>query len=426
MQVLVIGSGGREHALTWALSQSDRVSTIYTAPGNAGTDTLGRNVDISADSVEALRDFALENDIDLTIVGPEKPLVAGIVDVFQEADLAVVGPTAAAARLEGSKAFAKSFMAEHGIPTARHRTFEGDEYQEARSYLQKQGAPVVVKASGLAGGKGALVCQSSEEALDGLERIMKDRAFGEAGDQVVIEEFMEGEEASVFALTDGNDYVVLPTSQDHKRVGEGDTGPNTGGMGAYSPAPVVTGGHMDRIKKEIIEPTLEGMAAAGTPYQGILYCGLMITEDGPRVVEYNCRLGDPEAQVLLPRLQSDIAEVLKKVAEGRLSEVTVEIRPEATACVVLTSGGYPRSYDTGFEIEGLRAATSEWVQVFHAGTRRSEDGHILTDGGRVLGVTALGAELQEALDRAYFAVQQIHFEGMQFRRDIGKKGLVRL
>ena len=426
MQILVIGSGGREHALVWALSQSGRASAIYVAPGNAGTEGPAENVDIAADDIEALRTFAQEENIDLTIVGPEKPLVKGLVDAFKEVGLAVVGPTAAAAQLEGSKAFAKAFMEEHGIPTARHRTFTRSEHEEARAYLEEQGAPVVVKASGLAGGKGALVCETMDEAREALRRILRGRDFGEAGDKVVIEEFMEGEEASVFALADGENYVLLPPSQDHKPVGEGDTGPNTGGMGAYAPAPVVTPEQLDRICREVIEPTLSGMAEAGTPYQGVLYCGLMMTAEGPRVVEYNCRLGDPEAQVVLPLIETDLVGVLEKMAAGRLDELSLQTKPGAAACVVLASEGYPVSYETGFAIDGMSEAEGEDVYVFQAGTKRGAANRIVTSGGRVLGITAHAGDLAGALDKAYQAVEKIHFQGMQYRRDIGRKGLARL
>jgi len=427
MRILVIGSGGREHAFAWALARSAHQPTLFIAPGNAGTDALGANVAINAADVPGLLAFARQEQIDLTVVGPEQPLVVGLVDAFEAAGLPVIGPTANAARLEGSKAFAKAFMGRHGIPTAAHRTFAADQYAQAVAYLEAQGAPIVIKASGLAAGKGALVCVTLEEARAALHQLMQERAFGPAGDEAVIEAFMEGEEASVFALTDGRDYVLLAPAQDHKRIGEGDTGPNTGGMGAYAPAPVVTGAVLDRVRRDVIEPTLAGMAAEGHPYRGILYAGLMMTPSGPQVVEFNCRLGDPEAQIVLPLLASDLVDVFQHLAAGSLREVVVETRPGAAACVVMASAGYPEAYDKGVAIEGLsEAAALDDVVVFHAGTRRREDGRVVTAGGRVLGVTAVGDALAGALDKAYQAVDCIHFEGAQFRRDIGRKGLARL
>ena len=427
MRILVIGSGGREHALTRALAASEHTTALFAAPGNPGTAREATNVDVAADDFDGLIDLARERDIDLTIVGPEKPLVNGIVDRFEKEGLDIVGPTAAAARLEGSKAFADEFMAEHGIPTADFEIFRADESDEAAAYLDEVGAPIVVKASGLAGGKGAYVCTTLDEAHEALSEIVDDRAFGAAGDRVVIEECMEGEEASVFALTDGEHYVVLTPSQDHKPIGEGDTGPNTGGMGAYAPAPVMTGSALTEVCRRIIEPTLAGMQAAGTPYRGVLYCGLMMTEEGPKVVEYNCRLGDPEAQVVLPLVESDLVEVFQKLVRGEMREVTVHAAPGACACVVLASEGYPIDYDTGFEITGVDEADAlESVSVIHAGTARRSDGTLGTDGGRVLGVTATGDDLPAALDRAYDGVDVIDFAGKTFRRDIGEKGLKHL
>ncbi len=427
MRILVIGSGGREHALTRALTASEHTTAVFAAPGNPGTAQVATNLDVAADDFDGLVEHVRTRDIDLTIVGPEQPLVDGIVDRFEEEGLDIVGPTAAAARLEGSKAFADEFMDEHGIPTADFEIFRADESDEAAAYLDEVGAPIVVKASGLAGGKGAYVCTTLDEAHAALSEIVTDRAFGAAGDQVVVEEYLEGEEASVFALTDGEHYVVLPPSQDHKPLGEGDTGPNTGGMGAYAPAPVVNGSALTEVCRRIIEPTLAGMQAAGTPYRGLLYCGLMMTEEGPKVVEYNCRFGDPEAQVVLPLVESDLVEVFQKLVEGRMREATLHAAPGACACVVLASDGYPTAYDTGFEITGIDDAEAlEAVSVVHAGTARSDDGTLVTDGGRVLGVTATGEDLPAALDRAYDGVDAIQFSGKTFRRDIGEKGLRRL
>lgn len=427
MRILVIGSGGREHALAKALAESPQVAALFAAPGNPGTAQVGANVDIAASDLNGLVEFAKDESIDITIVGPEQPLVDGIVDRFEEEGLAVVGPSRAAARLEGSKAFADEFMSRHGIPTATFRVFGAEEYDEACAYLDEVGAPIVVKADGLAGGKGAFVCATREEAQDALDQIVRGRAFGDAGDKVVIEEMMEGEEASVFALTDGSHYVLLTPSQDHKPIGEGGTGPNTGGMGAFAPAPIVDRAMLRRVCREIIEPTLQGMQEEGTPYKGILYCGLMITDEGPKVVEYNCRLGDPEAQVVLPMIESDLAEIFQRLLDGRLQEVSIRASDGAAACVVLASEGYPIEYETGFEITGIEECEEmPSVSVIHAGTRYTEDGTVVTDGGRVLAVTALGSDLPSALDRAYEGVDCIHFKGKTFRRDIGEKGLAHL
>lgn len=427
MRILVIGSGGREHALVKALAKSPRTESIYAAPGNPGTAQHARNVNVSSDDFDGLLALAREEDIDLTVVGPEQPLVDGLVDRFEEAGLRIVGPTADAARLEGSKAFADQFMKRHGIPTADFRVFGADEYDEASAYLDQVGAPIVVKADGLAAGKGAFVCSTLEEAHEALDQIVQDRAFGTAGDRVVVEEMMEGEEVSIFALTDGSHYVLLTPSQDHKPIGEGGTGPNTGGMGAFAPAPLVDGSLLTRICREIIEPTLQGMQEEGTPYRGVLYCGLMITPEGPKVVEYNCRLGDPEAQVVLPLVESDLVDVFDRLADGALETGSLRAASGAAACVVLASGGYPIDYDTGFEITGTEEAESlPDVSVLHAGTRRRDDGTLVTDGGRVLGVTARGPDLVQALDRAYQGVDVIDFDGKTFRSDIGEKGRAHL
>jgi phosphoribosylamine--glycine ligase len=427
MRILIIGSGGREHALAWAVARSTTNPHLFIAPGNAGTALIGENIPIQATDIEALLQFAHDEQIDLTIVGPEQPLVMGMVDAFEEAGLRIVGPSAAAARLEGSKAFSKAFMQQYDIPTAAYRTFSAEAYNDAKAYLQEQGVPIVIKASGLAAGKGAIVCETLAAAVEALDHIMLDRAFGAAGDEVVIEAFMRGEEASVFALTDGTHYRLLATAQDHKRIGEGDTGPNTGGMGAYAPAPVMDEALLSRVCNEIIEPTLAGMRAEGCLYKGILYVGLMMTAEGPKVVEYNCRLGDPETQVVLPLVASDLAAVFMKLAEGRLDDAPLDQHAGAAACVVMASAGYPGSYEKGFAITGLEEAASlEEVLIFQAGTRRDAEGHLVTDGGRVLAVAARGADLATALERAYAATEHIHFEGAQYRRDIGQKGLARL
>ena len=424
MRIFIIGSGGREHALLKALAHSPKSTALYAAPGNPGTAQLGTNVDCASDDLDGLVSFAQEASIDLTVVGPEQPLVDGIVDRFEEAGLRIIGPTAAAARLEGSKAFADQFMERHGIPTAQFRVFEAEEHEEATAHLDDVGAPIVVKADGLAAGKGSFVCSTREEAQEALDQIVKNRAFGAAGDQVVIEEKMEGEELSVLALTDGSHYVLLPPSRDHKPIGEGGTGPNTGGMGAFAPAPIVDGGLLNRICQEIIEPTLQGMQEEGTPYRGGLYCGLMITAEGPKVVEFNCRLGDPEAQVVLPLVDSDLVDVFDALADGRLDGGSVRTASGAAACVVLASGGYPVDYETGFDITGIDEAEAlDDVSVIHAGTRCLDDGTLVTDGGRVLGITARGADLESTLDRAYDGVDRVQFEGKTVRTDIGEKGL---
>ncbi|MEP0547883.1 MAG: phosphoribosylamine--glycine ligase [Rhodothermales bacterium] len=423
MHVLIIGGGGREHALCYALARSPRRPTLTCAPGNAGTAALATNVALDASDVDGLLAFAQEHAVDLTIVGPEAPLVAGLVDRFEAAGLAVVGPTAAAAQLEGSKQFAKAFMERHGIPTAASRSFTANDYDAAVAYVEAGSFPVVLKADGLAAGKGVHICESADAARASLREMLLDEAYGEAGATVVVEEFMRGEEASVFVLTDGADYVLLPPAQDHKRIGEGDTGPNTGGMGAYAPAPVVTPSVLRAVEKQVVRPVLEGMAEEGTPYRGVLYVGLMMTDEGPKVVEFNCRFGDPEAQVILPLVASDVVDLFEALGAHRLGEVDVTVAEETAACVVLASAGYPGAYPKGHAISGFDAVPKDTV-VFHAGTAE-RDGEIVTAGGRVLGVTGFGPDLQHALDAAYAGVDALHFEGVQFRRDIGQKGLGR-
>ena len=425
-RILVLGSGGREHALCWALDRSAQPVDVFAAPGNPGTAQCATNIALDVTDVATVVDFAEEKNVDLVVVGPERPLVEGVADGLREVGIDVIGPSAEAAQLEGSKAFAKAFMQEHGIPTASSRTFAAQELADARRYLDEQGAPIVVKASGLAGGKGAFVCSDLKEAHDALRQIAQERRFGQAGDRVVIEEYMEGEEVSVFALTDGQHYSLLAPAQDHKRLEEGDTGPNTGGMGTYAPAALLDDEQLRRVEREIVVPTLEGMAAAGTLYQGFLYCGLMMTAEGPKVVEYNCRLGDPEAQVVLPLLADDLVETLQKVAKGTLDQRLLPTSGEAAACVVLASGGYPTDYETGFPIVGMEEAeTDPDVTVFHAGTAHDEENRLVTAGGRVLGITGQGETLETALEKAYRAVDEIHFDGKTYRRDIGRKGLKR-
>lgn len=423
MKVLVVGGGGREHALCWKIAQSPLVKQLFCAPGNPGIATCAECVHIAAEELEALRDFALAEAIDLTVVGPEIPLTMGIVDLFNAAGLTIFGPDQAAARIEGSKSFSKDLMARYGIPTAAYRSFT--EHAAAVAYLQEQQAPIVIKADGLAAGKGVVVATTLEEARAALDEIMLDRVFGGAGASVVIEEFMDGEEASFFAFTDGRRILPLASSQDHKRVNDRDQGPNTGGMGAYSPAPVITADLSREIVETIVQPTVDGMSRDGCPYRGILYVGLMIQDGRPRVVEFNARFGDPEAQPLLMRMKSDIVPVLVSCARGSLQQDAIDWHDRAAVCVVMASGGYPAGYDKGLEISGLeRAAQLDDLMVFHAGTAL-KDGRIVNQGGRVLGVTGLGKTIGEAIDRAYAGVRTIHWSGVHYRRDIGARALNR-
>jgi len=423
MKILVVGGGGREHALVWKIAQSPLVDKIYCAPGNPGIAELAECVNIAADRIAALCDFALDQEIDLTVVGPEVPLTLGIVDLFQTAGLEIFGPNKAAAQIEGSKSFSKDLMAKYQIPTAVYRTFT--DRDQAVAHIRKQGAPIVVKADGLAAGKGVIVAMTEEQAIAGVDDIMLDKVFGSAGASVVIEEFMAGEEASFFAFTDGKHILPLASSQDHKRVFDEDQGPNTGGMGAYSPAPVVTDALHEEIVATIVRPTIEGMASEGIPYSGILYVGLMIRDGKPRVVEYNARFGDPEAQPLLMRMKSDIVPVLQACARGDLRQDSIEWHDKAAVCVVMASGGYPGSFAKGLPISGLdQAAELDDVTVFHAGTR-VVDGSITNNGGRVLGVTGLGTTVAEAIDKAYQGVACISWQGVHYRHDIGRKALNR-
>ncbi len=422
MKVLVVGSGGREHTLVWKLAQSPRMDRIYCAPGNGGISKLAERVDISADDMEALVRFARDKGIDLTVVGPEGPLALGIVDRFEEAGLRVFGPRKNAAILEGSKQFTKDFLTRHGIPTAAYQSFTDPE--AAISYIRRQGAPIVVKADGLAAGKGVIVAQQVDEAVAAVEEIMRAKRFGAAGDTVVVEACLVGEEASFMAFTDGKTVVPMLSSQDHKQVLDGDQGPNTGGMGAYTPAPVIQE-RTAEIMDAIMVPTVRGMAEEGRPFTGVLYAGLMITTDGISVLEYNVRFGDPEAQPILFRLKSDLVDIIEAILANRLHECRIEWTEGASACVVLSSGGYPGTYETGKEISGLDVIPdSDDLYVFHAGTQTT-NGKIVTAGGRVLGVTARGPNLASALGRSYDAVNRIHFEGKHYRTDIGQKGLER-
>ena len=423
MNVLVVGSGGREHTLTWKLAQSPRVTALLAAPGNPGIAQHARCLPIKEGEIEALVAAALRERVDLTVVGPELPLSLGLADRFRERGLAVFGPSQAAARLESSKAFAKDLMARHGIPTARFRAFT--EAGPARAWCRELGVPLVVKADGLAAGKGVIICRNLAEADAAVAQCLDERAFGAAGASVVIEEFMVGEEASFFAITDGDAILPLASAQDHKTVFDGDQGPNTGGMGAYSPAPVMDAGVTERVMAEIVRPTVAAVAKEGAPFAGFLYVGLMITRQGPRVVEFNCRFGDPECQVVIPRLAADLLPLLDAVARGASIPVSVPWSPATSVCVVMSSGGYPGSYETGRPIRGVADAEAlSGVRVFHAGTAL-RDGVLVTAGGRVLGVQALGSDVRAAVDAAYAAVAHIHFEGAHFRRDIARRALAR-
>ena len=415
MKILIVGSGGREHALAWKLAQSPLVEEIFIAPGNAGTGLIGTNVPIAVEDVAGLVAFAREKGIGLTAVGPEIPLALGLVDAFQAAGLTVFGPAQAAAQLETSKAFAKAFMQEVGIPTAVSATFT--DYQQAANYLPD--GPVVVKASGLAAGKGVIVCDNRAEAEAALRQIMLDREFGPAGDEVIIEERLSGPEVSLLAFCDGQTAVPLPPARDHKRAYDGDLGPNTGGMGVYAPPPDVDAALVDHIMRTVIQPAVDGMARRGAPYVGVLYAGIMLTAVGPKVLEFNCRFGDPETQALLPLLDGDLAEILLACAAGRLTPEMVRVHSGACATVVMAAPGYPGTYPKGLPITGLEAVPEE-VVVFHAGTHHA-DGQIVTSGGRVLCVSALGADLATAVSRAYAGVAAIHFDGAHYRTDIGRE-----
>ncbi len=427
MKVLIIGGGGREHALAWKAAQSPKVDRVYVAPGNAGTalEPNMENVAIDATDIDALVAFARDNGIDLTIVGPEAPLVLGVVDAFNEAGLKCFGPTKKAAQLEGSKAFTKDFLAKYAIPTADYAVFT--EIDPAIAYIREKGAPIVVKADGLAAGKGVILAQTEAEAEAAVRDMLAGNRFGEAGSRVVIEEFLTGEEASFIVMADGEHVIAMATSQDHKARDDGDTGPNTGGMGAYSPAPVVTPDIHARIMNEVIWPTLRGMQQEGAPYTGFLYAGLMIAPDGtPKVLEFNCRFGDPETQPIMMRMRSDLVTLVEAALEGRLDQYETEWDPRAALGVVMAAGGYPDGYSKGDVIEGLEdVADMADVKVFHAGTKLSGDGKVLTNGGRVLCVTALGETVSEAQKRAYEAVARIHWPDEYHRSDIGHRAIAR-
>ncbi|HNX69583.1 MAG TPA: phosphoribosylamine--glycine ligase [Candidatus Omnitrophota bacterium] len=422
MKVLLVGSGGREHALAWKIAQSPLLTKLYAAPGNAGISQYAECVPIASDNVDGLLEFALREKIDFTVVGPESPLVAGIVDRFHEKGLKTFGPGRDTARLEGSKAFSKDLMTKYGVPTAAYEIFTN--VNEAKHYVIESEMPIVIKADGLAAGKGVVICDTSEQAVATLTQIMEERIFGEAGAKVVIEKKLEGEEISVLVLTDGEKIIPLASASDHKRAYDHDRGPNTGGMGAFSPSMRIPESELGGIIDLAVRPIVKGLAQDGTPFRGVLYAGLMITKDGPFVLEYNCRFGDPETEVILPRMKSDLLPIMMQIAEGRLASEVLDWYPKACITVVMASGGYPGSYEKGFPIHGLDSAKhKEDILIFHAGTAWNAAKQVVTAGGRVLAVTALGENLKAAHDRAYQAVSQIHFDGGFSRRDIGYKAI---
>ena len=425
MKVLIVGGGGREHALAWKAAQSDKVETVYVAPGNAGTahENKMQNVGINAEDVDALKTFALENDIGLTIVGPEAPLVIGIVDTFEAAGLKIFGPSKGAAQLEGSKAFTKDFLARHNIPTAAYGNFTDED--EAIAYVKQQGAPIVIKADGLAAGKGVILAQTEDEAIAAIKDMLSGNKFGDAGARVVVEEFLTGEEASFICMVDGKNILPMASSQDHKARDNGDKGPNTGGMGAYSPAPVVTREIHDRIMKEVIRPTVDGMAAEGNDYTGFLYAGIMVAEDGtPKVLEYNVRFGDPETQPIMMRLNSDLVELCLQALDNNLDNTTANWDERTSLGVVLAAGGYPDSYNKGDVITGIEGTETDSTKVFHAGTAE-KDGAVVTSGGRVLCACALGNTVTEAQQKAYEVVKKINWDKVYYRTDIGYRAIAR-
>ncbi len=421
MKILILGSGGREHALAWKIDQSNNVDALYVAPGNAGTAGFATNLPLSVTDFAAIKKAVLDNGIDLVLVGPEVPLVAGIHDFFLDdpalSGIPVIGPAKAGARLEGSKEFAKEFMARHGIPTAAYRSFGAGELEAGYAFLDELAPPYVLKADGLAAGKGVLILEDREVAKAALKEMLLEAKFGEASSRVVIEEFLSGIELSCFVLTDGKDYKILPTAKDYKRIGEGDSGLNTGGMGAISPVPFADQALMEKIENRIVIPTIEGLQAEGIPFTGFVFIGLIKVGEDPYVIEYNVRMGDPETEVVIPRIASDFADLLAAVARQELGQAELEIREDAAATVMMVSGGYPETYEKGYPIHGLEAVRD--AVVFHAGTRLSEDGQVLTNGGRVLSVTAFGSDFQEALKKAYENVSRIGFTDAYYRKDLG-------
>ena len=422
MNVLLLGSGGREHAMAWSIAKSDRLDELFIAPGNPGTAQAGINVDLNLSDFDAILTFIEENNVELTVVGPEKPLVNGITDFLEEKGHKVFGPSKVAAQLEGSKQFANEFMKKNRIPTANFETYSRDEFDKALKIIKsKDEYPVVLKADGLAGGKGVFICESAEEVEKRLNELKEDERFQQAAQKLVVEEFMKGDEASVFVISDGKTAKILHYAQDHKRIGEGDTGLNTGGMGAYCPTPVIGNRMLQRVEKEIILPTISAMLLDENSYKGILYCGLMITDDGPKVVEFNCRLGDPEAQAVLPSLESDLLDLMDAAVNERLNEKEVKIDNKYRCCVVMASAGYPLDYEKGKVITGIDNVSDDAL-VFHAGTK-AENGKIYTDGGRVVSVVAAGDTLQESIKNTYAEVKKIDFDNNYYRSDIGTKGL---
>lgn len=418
MKILVIGSGGREHALVWKIAQSEKVTQIYCASGNGGIRSIAECIPVKPDDILGLCEFAVTNKIDLTVVGPEQSLTLGIVDVFKKKGLKIFGPSAKAAEIEGSKVFAKTLMTKYAIPTASFGVFTDTD--AAKKYITDRNRSCVVKADGLAGGKGAIVCMSPDEALVAVDTIRDE--FGDAGNSIVIEEFMEGEEASIFAVTDGRNYVILPAAQDHKRIFDGDNGKNTGGMGAYAPAPAVTTAVLERVKREIIEPTISALSSEGRPYQGVLYCGLMLTKFGPKVVEFNCRFGDPECQAVLPLIKSDIVDMFLSVTDGTIGTYRLELHDQSAVCVVMASGGYPDQFEQNKEISGLDSVDKTNTFIFHAGTEY-KNGKVYSRGGRVLGVASAADQLSKAVEQAYSVIEKIHFEKAHYRKDIAYRAL---
>jgi len=422
MNVLIIGSGGREHTIAWKIHQSPNCNNLYVMPGNAGTQAIAKNVEISTGDFAAIEDFVIKNEIDLVVVGPEAPLVDGIADYFKSrehlSNIPFVGPAKQGAMLEGSKDFANQFMARHNIPTAASRTFTVDTLEDAYKYIETQKLPVVLKADGLAAGKGVLICSTHQEAKDNIRVMLAEKKFGPASEKVVIEDHLSGIELSIFVLTDGQNYVVLPEAKDYKRIGENDTGPNTGGMGSVSPVSFADAEFLGKVETRIIKPTIKGLQEDNIPFKGFVFIGLMNMNGEPFVIEYNVRMGDPEAQVVLPRIQSDFLELLHMTGEGRLKDYSLSVNPETAVTVILASGGYPGSYDKGKIIHGIEKV--DQATVFHAGTRLNDKNDIETNGGRVLAVTGSGTSLKQALGKAYQGVYQVSWDGMTYRKDIGQ------
>lgn len=421
MNVLIIGSGGREHAIALMINKSKKLQNLFCAPGNPGTENISKNVPITFTDHESIREFCLINDIDFVVIGPEQPLVDGLADYLRNSGIKVFGPSAKAAQIEGSKTFAKRIMMEAGVPTAKYIEFSDSQFNQAINYLKDSDYPIVIKADGLAAGKGVLICNNIFEAESAVKEIFNAKIFGKSGSKIIIEEFLEGEEASIFAITDGENFICLPAAQDHKRIGDGDTGKNTGGMGAYAPAPIITAELLSEIENRIIKPTIKRMNETGNKFIGCLYAGLMITKAGPKVIEFNCRFGDPETQVVLPLLSGDLLQLLYSAADGDLDLNSVQYSGGCSVCVVTASAGYPDSYKKGFEIVGLDLSDEEII-IYHSGTKKLND-KILTNGGRVLGITSVLNKLEiiQAKKKAYDAIKKIHFDGMYYRKDIGEK-----